>query len=149
MPRAGVPEKGEVAVGAWPSRAAAALQIAQAVLLVAALPVLAMMFLGSLWEGGDGQLKQRIISWGMPAGVGNVGGVALFGAAAAAVLRRRPSQRTLARACAVLQTALAAGWVWTFQSRLASDGATLGTWALMTFPGLVGCAIILLTRPMT
>lgn len=149
MTRAEVSENGEVTAGPWPSRVAGALQIAQAVLLLAALPVLALMFLGSLWEGGDPQLKQRIIAWALPAGAGNVAGIALFTAAASDVLRRRPGQRTLARACAVLQGVLAAGWVWVFQGELVSDRATLGPWLLMTLPGLVGCAITLRAGPKT
>ncbi len=95
------------------SYVAGLLHILQAVLLLAALPVIAMMFLGSLWEGGDTELKQRIVDWGLLAGPATVAGIGLFAATAVTVLRRRPGQRPLALASAILLAVLAAGWAWT------------------------------------
>ncbi|MGO4602026.1 hypothetical protein [Terrabacter sp. 2YAF2] len=129
------------------SYVAGLLHILQAVLLLAALPVIAMMFLGSLWEGGDTELKQRIVDWGLLAGPATIAGAGLFAATAVTVLRRRPGQRPLALASAILLAVLAAGWAWTFQGNLVSDRSTLGQWALLTLPGLVGCAIVIAGEP--
>ena len=116
-------------------------------LLLAALPLIAMMFLGSLWEGGDTELKQRIVDWGLLAGPATIAGIGLFAATAVTVLRRRPGQRALALASAILLAVLAAGWGWTLQRNLVSDLSTLGQWALLTLPGLAGCAIVIAGEP--
>ncbi|MGN6524410.1 MAG: hypothetical protein ACTHMZ_14600, partial [Actinomycetes bacterium] len=57
------------------SIAAGALHTTQAAMLLAALPVILAMFIGSAWEGGDLQEKQRIAAWSMLAGPANVVGI--------------------------------------------------------------------------
>ncbi len=118
--------------------AAGLLLVVQAVLMLAALPAVAIMFLGSLWEGGDTDMKRRLLVWGLFAGLGNLAGVALFGMAAAAVFRHKAAQRATAMACAILLAVLALGWAWVFQGHLVSDLSTFGQWALLTLPGLLG-----------
>lgn len=138
------PVGGDPGFGGRPLAYAAGLLLgAEAVLLLAGLPVVALMFLGSLWEGGDADLKQRMLDWGLFAGLGNLAGVVLFGVAAAAVLRHRPGQRPTAVSCAILLAVLALGWAWVFQGQLVTDPSTFGEWALPTLPGLLGSAFAL------
>jgi hypothetical protein len=127
--------------------AAGVLLAVQAVLMLAALPVVALMFLGSLWEGGDTEMKQRLLGWGLFAGLGNLAGVVLFGMAAGAVFRRKPGQRAAVMACAILLAGLAVGWAWVFQGHLVSDLPTFGQWALLTLPGLIGAAMATVIVP--
>ncbi len=135
-------------VGSRPVRYAAGLLLAaQGVLMLAALPVVAIMFLGSLWEGGDTDMKHRLLGWGLFAGMGNLAGAVLFGMAAAAVLRHKAGQRVTLLACATLLAVLALGWAWVFQGHLVSDLSTLGPWALLTLPGLVGSVMALAAAP--
>lgn len=119
---------------------AALLLVVQAALLLAALPVIAMMLLGSLWEGGDTGLKHRILAWCLFAVIGNLAGVVAFCVATFAVVRRRSGRRAAA-ACAVLLTVLSSGWAWVFQGYLVSELSILGQWALLTLPGLLGSVI--------
>lgn len=137
-------------VGSRPILYAAGLLLAvQAVLMLVALPAVAIMFLGSLWEGGDTDMKHRLLGWGLFAGLGNMAGVALFGMAAAAVLRHKAGQRSTAMACATLLAVLALGWAWVFQRHLISDLSTFGPWALLTLPGLLGSVMAMTAAPET
>ncbi len=142
------PTAGGPKAGSRPALYAAGVLLAvQAVLMLAALPVVAIMFLGSLWEGGDTDMKHRLLVWGLFAGLGNVAGVVLFGMAAAAVLRHKAGQRATAKACAILLVVLAVGWAWVFQGHLVSDLPTFGQWALLTLPGLLGSVIAMANAP--
>jgi hypothetical protein len=105
------------------------------------------MFLGSLWEGGDTDMKHRLLGWGLFAGLGNLAGVVLFGLAAAAVLRHQAGQRATAKACAILLVVLASGWAWVYQGHLVSDPSTFGQWALLTLPGLLGSVMAMAAAP--
>ncbi len=138
MPRiAAVPRAGNRLV----RRVAGLLLTAQAAMMLAAVPVIAVMFMGSLWEGGDAALKHRLLGWAMFAVLGNLIGVVLLGVAVAALLRGRSARRATAATCATLVTVLAAGWAWVYQGYLLSDPATLGEVALFTLPGLVGSVL--------
>lgn len=142
------PTDGDPKFGGQPVRYAAGLLLAvQGVLMLAALPVVAIMFLGSLWEGGDTDMKHRLLGWGLFAGMGNLAGAVLFGMAAAAVLRRKPGQRPTALACAILLAVLAVGWAWVFGGHLVSDPSALGPWALLTLPGLFGSVMAVAAAP--
>jgi hypothetical protein len=88
-----------------------------------------------------------MVEWGLLAGLGNVAGIGLFAATGVSVLRGRPGHRLLAMACGILLAILAAGWAWALQGDLVSNLGTLGQWALLTLPGLVGCGIIIGGEP--
>jgi cation transport ATPase len=144
-PTAGGPE-----AGSRPIRHAAGLLLAvQAVLMLGALPVVALMFLGSLWEGGDTDMKHRLLGWALFAVLGNLAGTALFGMAATAAFRHKAERRATAMACAILLAVLASGWAWVFQGQLVSDLPTLEEWALLTVPGLLGSGMAVVAAPET
>lgn len=123
-------------------RCAGVLLCTHAILLFLALPVLALMLLGSLWEGGDEALKHRLLAWGLVSGVGNLGAGVLLICAAMAVLRDSSGERSLLAICACVLVALGAGWVWVFQGNLLSDPSMLGMWALLTLPGPAAALVV-------
>jgi hypothetical protein len=111
--------------------------------LFLAIPVLVLMLLGSLWEGGDEGLKHRLLAWGPVSGLGNVVVGVLLISAAVAVLRDSPERRSLLTICAGALIALGAGWAWVYQDLLLTDPSTLGDWALLTLPGMVAVPLAL------
>jgi hypothetical protein len=112
------------------------------ILLFVAIPVIGLMLLGSLWEGGDEALKHRLLAWGLVSVAGNVAAGVLLICASSAVLRDSPGARSLVATCAVVLVVLGAGWAWVFQGVLVSDSSQLGLWALLTLPGLVAGALV-------
>lgn len=112
------------------------------VLLLLSLPVLGLMVLGSLWEGGDEALKHRLVAWGPVSGAGSLAAGVLLICAATAVLRASSGERSLVAVCCCLLVALGAGWAWVFQGSLLREPSTLGMWALLTLPGLAAGLLV-------
>lgn len=113
-----------------------------AAILFVALPVLALVFLFSMFEGGDVALKHRLLVWAPVAGLGNVVTGVLLGSAAAAVFRNTRDGRTLLPLTSGLLLGLAAGWAWVWQRELLTDPSVLGLWIVLTVPGLVAHALV-------
>ncbi|MGN6088329.1 MAG: hypothetical protein ACTHNT_03450, partial [Actinomycetales bacterium] len=123
------------AVNRWLSPLAAGLMALHAALLALVVPVIALLVIGSLWEGGDEARKHRLQVWAPFAVLGNVAGAVLLTLGAVALARRPPA--ALPRGTALLLAALAAGWAFVYQSELLHDGGTLALWLAWTVPGLV------------
>ena len=121
--------------------AAQVLMWAQALLLLAAVPVLVLTVLFSLFEGGDAAAKHRLLVWAPVSVLGNLL-CAVVLAAAAGAIRRRSDTRAL-RACACgLPAGLAVGWAWVCQGQLLTDPSMLGIWAGASLPAFLAVALV-------
>lgn len=108
---------------------------AHGAMLLGTVPLLALMVLSSLWEGGDEALKQRLQAWGPVSGFGNLVAAVLLCSAAVAVHRRSSDTRTFLAVTVALVLALAAGWAWVWQRVLLTDPSQLMIWLVLTCPG--------------
>lgn len=113
-----------------------------AAILFVALPVLALVFLLSLFEGGDVALKHRLLVWAPVAGLGNVVTGVLLCSAAVAVFRNAPDGRTRLPITSGLLLGLAVGWAWVWQSELLTVPSVLALWVVLTGPSLVAHALV-------
>ena len=113
-----------------------------AALLFVALPLLALVLLFSLFEGGDVALKHRLLVWAPVAGLGNVVTGVLLGSAAVALSRNARDGRAQLPITSALLLGLAAGWAWVWQRELVTEPSVLGLWIVMTGPGLVAHALV-------
>ena len=111
------------------------------VMLLATLPLIGLMVLSSLWEGGDVALKHRLQAWGPVAGFGNLCAGVLLCCAAVVVHRRSADGRTFLAVTTGLVLALSAGWVWVWQRELLTDPSQLAVWLALTCPGPVAAAL--------
>lgn len=113
----------------------------QAALLVAAVPGVALMMLGSMWEGGDEAFKHRILDWGIEASLGNVVAVVLLVIGATWVARDARSALPLLTATSVLLAGLGVVWILVLRQTL-TDPGWLGLWAALTLPCAVATALV-------
>jgi hypothetical protein len=107
---------------------------AQALMFLVSLPALVLLLFGAAWEGGDEQLKQRIISWVPTAGLGALAAALLLVFATFSVARDARDAPPLVAIGGVLAVGLSVGWVWVWRSALLTDPVWLIVWVLMTLP---------------
>jgi hypothetical protein len=131
-----------VGPGRWARGVATFLLGTHAVLLVITLPVVLLVLLFSLWEGGDEAMKQRLHLWAPLDLLATVPVVVLLGCAAWAVRRRSPDSRTFLALATGGALALGAGWAWVGQRQLVTDPSLLGTWLVLTLPGPLAAALV-------
>jgi hypothetical protein len=126
-------------------QAATALLVVEAVLLGLSLPVIALFWLGSLWESDDPARAQRL-SAGLPLlGLVALGAAIGCGFAAVSVWRDGRDGRALTVVAAGSVVALAVGWVVVLRETMV-DPLLASVCVVMTAPPVVALALVMVLR---